>query len=306
MFVVFQAIAPVFLLILMGYGVRRMGWLEAAFWPSAERLTYYVFFPALLIASTARADLSSGQVGGIAATLFITTLIVAVLALVLKPFLSPTNAAFTSCFQGAIRPNTYIAMVPAFLFWGDEGVAMISIAVLAVVPLVNVLSVTVLVIWGEGHKGARTPGRAVKEVIRNPLIIACAVGFGLNALNLGLPPVIMPLLDILGRAALPVALMAVGAGLDFPDLLTNRVLAGKTVLLKLLILPAIAWGLADAFGLEGQAFQATILYAALPMSASSYVLAREMGGDAPLAAGIITASTLAAILTLTVWIVYAG
>ena len=303
MLVVFQALAPVFLLILMGYAIRRYRWIDDAFWRPAERLTYYVLFPALLIVSTAHADLASNQVWAIAGVLFVATLIVAMLALALKPLLGLSNAAYTSFFQGAIRPNTYVGMVPAFLFWGDEGLAMLSIGVLAVVPLVNLLSVVVLVIWGDGHDGARTPMKAVREVARNPLVVACLIGFSLNALDLGLPPVIAPLLDILGRAALPIALMSVGAGLDFPDLLANRWLAGKATILKLLALPALAWVLATALELDGQAFQVVVLYATLPMSASSYVLAREMGGDAPLAAGMITASTLAAMLTMTLWIV---
>jgi len=189
------------------------------------------------------------------------------------------------------------------LFWGDEGLALLSIGVLAVVPLVNLLSVAVLVIWGDGHEGARTPMKAVREVARNPLVVACLIGFGLNAFDLSLGPVITPLLDILGRAALPIALMTVGAGLDFPDLLSSRWLAGKAAMLKLLALPALAWTLATSFALEGQAFQVVMLYATLPMSASSYVLAREMGGDAPLAAGMITASTVLAMVTMTLWIV---
>jgi len=303
MLAVFQALAPVFLLILLGYAIKRYRWIDDGFWPPAERLTYRVLFPALLIVSTARADLASDQVWGIAGALFAATSIVALLALALKPLLGLPGASFTSFFQGAIRPNTYVGMVPAFLFWGDDGLAMLSIGVLAVVPLVNLLSVTVLVIWGDGHEGARTPMKAVREVARNPLVVACVIGFGLGALDLSLGPVITPLLDILGRAALPIALMAVGAGLDFPDLLANRRLAGKAALLKLLALPALAWTLARLFGLEGQAFQVVMLYSTLPMSASSYVLAREMGGDAPLAAGMITASTLIAMATMTLWIV---
>lgn len=306
MFAVFQAIAPVFLLILMGYGVRRFSWLDDAFWPPAEKLTYYVFFPALLIASTARANLENDQVWALAGALFGATVIIALIALMLKPVLGLSGAAYTSFFQGTIRPNTYVGIVPAFLFWGDEGVAMLSICVLAVVPLVNLMSVIVLVIWGNGHEGARTPFRAVREVIRNPLVVACFTGFMLNTLDLGLPPVVMPLLDILGRAALPIALMAVGAGLDFPDLMANRWVALKASVLKLLALPALAWGLGIALGLEGQAFQVMMLYAILPMSASAYVLAREMGGDAPLAAGMITASTLAATVSMPVWIIFSG
>ncbi len=297
-----NALAPVFVLILIGYALKRLQWIPDDFWPPAEKVTYYVFFPALLIASGARADLSGDQAGLMAAALFGATLLTALLALVLKPVLGLNPSSFTSFFQGTIRPNTYVGVVAAFLFWGDEGLALISIGILAVVPLVNLLSVTALVVWGTEHEDARTPMKAVKEVTRNPLVIACLAGFTLNALGLSLPPVVEPLLDILGRAALPIALMAVGAGLDFPDLLANRRTAGLASALKLLMLPAIAWGLATALGVQGQAFQVVILYATMPVSASSYVLAREMGGDAALVAGVITASTLAAMLTMPLWI----
>lgn len=306
MIAVFNALAPVFLLILIGYGIRRFGWIDNAFWPPAERITYYVFFPALLIASGARADLSGDQVWPMAGALFCATLFTALIALLLKPTLGLKPAQFTSFFQGTIRPNTYVGVVAAFLLWGDDGLALISIGILAVVPLVNLLCVTVLVVWGDGHEGARTPMKAVREVARNPLVLACLVGFGLNALDISLPSVIVPLLDILGRAALPIALMAVGAGLDFPDLLANRWVASKASALKLIALPAMAWALADAFGVEGQAFQVSVLYATMPVSASSFILAREMGGDAPMVAGIITASTLAAMGTMAVWIIFSS
>ncbi|MCW8916291.1 MAG: AEC family transporter [Magnetovibrio sp.] len=302
---VINALAPVFVLIVIGYALKRQHWVDDGFWPPAERITYRVFFPALLIASGARADLSGGEAWPMAATLFSATLATALLALILKPVLGLKPAAFTSFFQGTIRPNTYVGVVAAFLFWGEDGLALISIGILAVVPLVNVLSVTVLVIWGDGHEGARSIKRAISEVIRNPLILACLAGFAINLAGLSLPPVIEPLLDILGRAALPIALMAVGAGLDFPHLKTNATIASVSSALKIVILPAIAWSLASAFGLEGQAFQVVILYATMPVSASAYVLARELGGDSALIAGIITASTLAAVATMPVWITFA-
>ena len=302
---VINALAPVFVLILIGYMLKRRQWVEDAFWAPAERITYRVFFPALLIASGARADLSGGAAWDMGVTLFLATLGSAALALILKPILKLEPASFTSFFQGTIRPNTYVGVVAAFLFWGEEGLGLISIGILAVVPLVNVLSVLVLVVWGEGHEGQRTLGKAVNEVIRNPLILACLTGLAINLSGFSLPVVIEPLLDILGRAALPIALMAVGAGLDFPHLKTNAAIASLSSSLKIIVVPAIAWILGTQFGLPDQAFQVVILYATMPVSASAYVLSRELGGDNPLVAGIITASTLAAMVTMPMWITLA-
>lgn len=306
MFTVAAAVLPVFLLIVLGFVLKRRGWVADAFWAPAERVTYYIFFPALLIGAGVRADLNGAQVGPMALSLFAATLTIAIAVLALKPVLGLKDSSFTSFFQGAIRPNTYVGVAIALVMYGDAGVALLSIAILAVVPMVNLIAVPVMVKWGDAHAEARTPAKAFLEIARNPLVLGCLIGFGMNGLGLGLPPVIEPLLDILGRAALPVALMAVGAGLDLPDLRLNALTATKATALKLLALPALTWLLASAQGMSGLPFQMAVLYACLSGSASSYVLAREMGGDAPLMAGIITATTLAAMVTMPLWIVAAG
>jgi hypothetical protein len=300
------ALVPVVLLIAMGYGLKRLRWVNDAFWAPAERITYTLFFPALLILAGVRADLGGAEVWPMALSLFSATFIVALAAIALKPVLGLKDAAFTSFFQGSIRPNTYVGVAIALLMYGNAGVAMLSIAILAVVPMVNLIAVTVMVRWGDAHAEARTPKKAMLEIARNPLVIACLIGFGMNGLGLGLPPLITPLLEILGHAALPIALLAVGAGLDIPDLKANTATAAKATALKLVALPALTWIIASAQGMHGLPFQMAVLYACLSGSASSYVLARQMGGDAPLMAGIITATTLIALVTMPLWILAAG
>ena len=233
MLTVAAALAPVFLLIVLGHGLKRARWVDDAFWAPAERMTYTVFFPALLIGAGAQADLSGEQVWPMALSLFAATFIIAVAAVALKPVLGLSDASFTSFYQGAFRPNTFIGVSIALLMSGHDGVVLISIAILAVVPVANLLAVTVMVRWGDGHANARTPGKAALEIARNPLVLACLVGFGMNAVGLSLPPVVAPVLDILGRAALPISLLAVGAGLDFRHLAANRTVALKASALKL-------------------------------------------------------------------------
>ncbi|MBF0248384.1 MAG: AEC family transporter [Alphaproteobacteria bacterium] len=299
---IFDVLGPIFALIALGFAARRKGWLGDEFWRPAERLTYFVLFPALLVMSGARANLAGEQALALAGAVGAATLGVAVLTLTLKPVLGLGGAGFTSVFQGAIRPNTFVGVTVAFLLWGDAGLGLISICLLAMVPLVNLLSVTVLVVWGDGHEGARTPARAFREVVRNPLVIACAVGFALNALDAALPAAVGSFLDILGRAALPLSLMAVGAGLNFRHVADNTRAVAASGALKLLVLPALAWTAGDALGLTGEALGMAVLYGALPTAASAYVLARQMGGDAPLMGGLITTATIAALATLGGWI----
>jgi malonate transporter and related proteins len=148
-----------------------------------------------------------------------------------------------------------------------------------------------------GASAARARAVAV-AVATNPLILACALGIVLNLTGLGLPPVLDRLLAALGSASLPLGLMAVGAGLDLGALRTAGARVGIATAFKLLLLPGLTAAALFAFGVGGPAYGVALLYATLPCSASAYVLARQLGGDAALMASIITVQTLAAILTM--------
>ena len=134
--------------------------------------------------------------------------------------------------------------------------------------------------------------------VRNPVIIACLIGAGLNLSDVGLPAVIGPFMLLIGKAALPLGLMAVGAGLDFRSLSARRGVLTGTAAVKLIVMPFLTWVLCLTFGVEGISAVICIIFAALPVSATSYVMARQMGGDGQLMAGIVTSTTLAAALTL--------
>lgn len=296
---VILALAPIFLLILLGQALKRWRFVPDSFWPPAEKLTYYVTFPALLTSNLASADLAGVAWGQLGAVVAGATVAAGVLAYAARPMLGTDGPGFTSVFQGSVRPNTYVALAAAAALFGPAGVTLTAICIAAVVPLVNVLSVTVLArhVTGDGRSapGAFT---TLKAIARNPLIIACALGISLNVVDIGMPPVIGPLLDILASAALPVGLLAVGAGLALGELRSaGRPVVVATVL-KLVGLPALAAGAVLALGVGGIVPGVLVLYAGLPCSASSYVLARQMGGDAGMMANIITVQTLAAMATL--------
>lgn len=302
------AVLPVFLVILLGFAIRRGGWLPEGFWAPAESLTYTVTFPALLTANLAAADMTAVAWGPL--MLIQAGAVTAVAAMVvalrgrLARRLAVDDAAFTSVFQGAIRPNTYIGLAVAAALYGDHGVTLTAICVAVVVPLVNVLSVSCMARYGSGQ--AATLAGVVRGIVTNPLILACTLGILLNASGVGLPPVIGPMLEILGRAALPIALLAVGAGLSFRHLRRAGAPVAVSAGFKLAGVPVLVWAGCMATGLDPATTAVAVLYAGLPCSASSYVLARRMGGDAPLVAGIITAQTLASVVTITALVMLVG
>ena len=172
------AILPVFLVIAVGALAKRSGFPGAGFWVPAERLTYYLLFPALIVATLARAELGGLALGPMATALVAGPLVVTPVLLALRPVSGLSGPAFTSVFQGAIRFNTYIGLAVAFGLRGAEGVAAAAVAIAVLAIFGNLLSVTVLAAYG----GASRPGplAIVKQVIGNPLILAALLGMGLN------------------------------------------------------------------------------------------------------------------------------
>ena len=296
-------LAPVFLVILLGSALKRFGFPGNAFWPAAERLTYFALFPVLLASNIATADLSGLDVGRMAAAMLGAVLLVASIAVLGKPLLCRSlrldPAAYTSLVQGLIRPNTYVALAAAAAVFGEAGVTLAAVGIASVVPVGNVLCVVVLSRTLHPEQDELLAWRrALVRVARNPIILGVGVGIVLNLSGIGLPGVLRPLGEILGRGALPLALLAIGAGLDFSALRGRGPAILTAAAGKLLAMPLLTWLGCLIFGVNGLTATLAILFNAMPPAPSAYVLARQMDGDGELMAGIITAHTLLAFATL--------
>src|SRR6201746_274341 len=206
--VVLGALAPVFLLIVFGFVLKRSLMRLETQWNGLERLTYYVLLPALLIETLVKADLSKVPVAGVGGALLLSALLISLLCLALRPLLSRfavDGPAFTSIFQGAIRWQTYVALAVSGNLFGDVGLALASVAMVAIIPLVNVFLVAVL-----GHYASperRSVGSIAMTVVRNPLIWACVIGLVLNVTHIPLPKLWHEVADALGRPSRPIALL---------------------------------------------------------------------------------------------------
>jgi predicted permease len=314
MITILSSLAPIFLLILSGWLVRNRRWVPDAFWQPAETLTFYILFPALLIYKIALADMSAINLPPIMGATAGGMLIVGGVLFALRGRMAGAglnDKSFTSVFQGSVRPNSYVGIAAGVALFGNTGVTVISAAIIVAAPLANFLGVLVLVRYANGANGTNGTKDgdgdayprwrdAVLPIIRNPLILATLIGVALNWTGAGLPPVVGPFLAVLGQAALPIGLMAVGAGLDFSAITASGGWVAATVAVKQIVLPSVTFLLFYAFGGSGPAAAMTVMFSALPCSAVSYVMSRKMGGDATLMAGIITATTLTATFAMSV------
>jgi len=297
--IVVAALLPVFLLIVLGTVLKRTLMRLETQWHGLERLTYYVLFPMLLIQTLVKADLSTVPAAGIGGALMLSALAVSFICLALWPLFKRANVdgpAFTSIFQGATRWQTYVALSVSRNLYGAAGLALASVAMVAIIPLVNVFSVAMLAHYASTEK--QSARSIAMTVIRNPLIWACAIGLFINVIHLPLPKIWHEVADALGSSSLAIGLLVTGAGLHLEGLLRPSVAAAAGVLFKLVLMPLLAIALALWFGLSGNNLVIVAVCSAVPTSPSAYVMARQMGGDAPLLAQIITLQTMLAAITM--------
>ena len=290
------ALLPIALLIALGAWLRHSQFLADAFWPQAERLGYYVLLPALFVHGLGTAQLDGLPVQGMMLALVSSTVLVALLIVGLRRCFSVDDPAFTSVFQGGVRFNNYVGVSAAAGLFGSQGVALAAVANAAIVPTVNILCVLVFARYGStGRMSWKTVAR---QMALNPLVLACAVGSLLHGTGLGVPMAVEPLLKALGQASLPLGLLCVGAALDLQAVRSWLRPVGMSSVAKFMVMPLITLAACHLFGLKGEAAVAVLLFQALPTASSSYIMARQLGGDAPLMAGIIAGQTLLAAVAL--------
>jgi len=296
MLIILSALLPVFLIIALGWIIRRAALLDAGIWPPLEQLIYFFLFPCLLVQNLATADLAGIDIFPMGTALLSAIFLMAGALSLLRTRLTLSGPEYSSLFQGAVRWNGFVGIAAASSLFGTAGLALMAIAIAFMVPVVNLLSIYVLT----RHASAETASQraALFAVVRNPLIMACIAGIALNVGGIGLAPLLDTTLKVLGSAALPLGLLAVGAALD----LSHMRQFGGTILLgtglKMLGMPLLVVITTWLFDVEGLTRDVAILCASVPGATSAYILARQLGGDAPMMAGMITASTVTALISM--------
>jgi malonate transporter and related proteins len=301
------SILPVFFVILLGVAIRQSRWLPDDFFPSVEKFSYYIAFPALLFSGTARLDFHGRLVGELAlATLLPTFIVVGATLLAMRFARELPDASRSSIVQGAMRPNSYFGIAVSTLFFPPQTASLVMLALALCLPAVNVISILALS-WWSGSKVA--PGAVFRTLARNPIILSTLAGVLASMSGLALPAPLMNTLDILGKSALALGLVCVGSGLVFAREGLRPIALTFTSVLKLLALPLVAVQVCLLFAVSAPVAMAACFYCALPTAPNAYIMARQMGGDARLMASLITLQTLLAAITIPVgkaYLTFAG
>jgi len=289
-----QLLFPDFSLILIGYLVCRFTPLNRPVWTQVEQLVYFLFFPVLLFQSILKSPLDIGTAGNLVGAGWALGLggIALAYSVPYWPGLKGHFAArqHAGSAQVAFRFNSFIGLALADKLAGAQGLAVMALLIGVIVPLMNVGAV-----WPMARHGQRG---FVRELVRNPLIIATASGLIANLAGLRIPDWLEPSVSRIGGASLALGLMAAGAGMQLGALNHAKLLGVALLSIKHLLMPLLALGLTQAFGLNPVQTTILLMFSALPTASSCYVLAARMGYDGAYVAALVTVSTLLGMLSL--------
>ena len=302
-------VLPEFAVLVLGVLLRRFAWRSPGFWTDLERLVYLVLFPLLLLRTTLSADLGATGSGTVLLAALGATAAGAVLAAVVWLLRGVDRSTAASGWQTAFRFNTYLALALVDDA-GPAALALMGVLLGVSVPVVNVLAVTALAsrtATPADHRRGGTARRLVIALVGNPLILATVAGLAGNLAGVTLPAPVDATVSRLAAAAVPLGLLTVGAALRGVGSGRGRRLAATYLaLVKLGAVPAAALGLAAALGVVGEQQAVLLSFAAVPPATASYVLAARMGGDGPFVAAQLSLTTIAALVTLPLWLTLTG
>ena len=299
MTILINALLPIFALILLGAALKAANFVSDESWPGMERIAYYIFFPALMIQSIYEADFGELAAAQTAAGLFTGILIMLALMFVVRPLLQPalgiSSPSYSSLYQATTRWNAFIILAIAGEIAGPTGLTIVAIAIGAMVVPINLVNIPVVAMLGD-REGTRP--HLLLQVIKNPLILGVSAGLLLNFSGLKLTVPAETLLGLLARISLPLGLLLVGAGLKLrmPGGSLAAIATGTAI--KLVLMPFVLGACAWLFGVRGQELMIVALCGAGPSAMNGYLVAREMGGDAPLFAALVTVQTAVAFATI--------
>ena len=295
-----NAVLPMCLIMALGYGTRRLGWIRREEIFAINKIAFRIFLPCLLYYNVYCSDLSGSfdpllmayAVGGVLLTFGLS------LGYTLLTEKLPERRGVM--IQGMFRSNYVIMGIPvATALLGSDQLGTVSILIAVVVPLFNMLSVVVLEVF-RGQKPK--PLHILGQIVKNPLVIASALGILTLAAGIRLPHILERTIQNVSAIASPLQLFLLGAFFQFSGLKTYRRELVTVSAAKLIVSPGLFLGLGALLGFRGVAFVSLIGIFASPTAVNSFTMAQQMGGDAELAGDIVVTTSAVSILTMFLWV----
>ncbi|MBT4265569.1 MAG: AEC family transporter [Deltaproteobacteria bacterium] len=298
---IFNSLFPVFVLLGIGTILRKFQLTGELFLKTADKLVYYIFFPALLFwkiggaASVDEIDLSY-CIAALA-----TCFIIFILSLICIRLFRISNFGAGTFSQSCYRFNTYIGMAVIINAFGVEGIRYFGILISITIPFINVMAISTL-IWFSGMR--IKPRQRIlmmsKALISNPLILSCIAGILYSRSVGSFPTAVVNTFQLMTSVTLPLALLSIGGALTFKSIRQFLNVSVIASVAKLLLMPLIGYFLLRAFGVTGVPFKVSMIFFTLPTATSIYILSSQLNSDTDMASATILLSTILSFFSLTI------
>ncbi len=292
------AIAPIFILIVLGHLLRRGNIPSLEFWNLNDRLVYWVLFPPLLFFKMATMDLAGRGFGQLAVMVYVGFAAALLFALLIGRVLKFDRPLNTSVLQGTARHNTFIALAVAEALFGSQGLLTATIITALLIPVTNLSVVSLMIVTLRGGEPRGVLRVITVELMRNPILLAVFFGWLVNLSGIENIPVVFDVCQILGAAALPIVLMCVGANIRIRAMAASTLPLLISITGKLIVFPLGILLAGLALRVDPQTLMIALIFGSVPTAAGAYSLAKQMGGDAPTMAAIVTVQTGLSFITM--------
>ena len=302
---VLSILAPVLVIVILGKVLHDSEFLDSAFFAGCTKITFRIGLPALLIYSIGNATFNISVVQKVVTVLFVSASLIIIISLVLSNFMRLSRQKRKTFIHTSFHCNISYIGLPIIFFAldpQDGGNLLTEIASMAagIMILFNNILTTVIMNGGTVKKSPQNVLKLLKKIILSPIILSCILGFIVSIFRINLPHAINRILLALGNMALPLALIGVGARLDFKNIDGNLKTAMIASGLNALVLPAIGYLIGSRLSMTDGEMLVALVFLAGPAASSTYIYAREMDGDPLLASKVVLISTLLSVVPLTI------
>ncbi|NBV83556.1 AEC family transporter [bacterium] len=296
-----NAILPSFVIMFCGWAIYRLGIVSHRFLQESSRLVFFIALPVMITLKFYEVDASHAFPIRQLIVCFVAAIIFCVMSWLVARKLAGNPDAVGAIFQGATRSN--FAVIGLYLvntLFGHDGLLNATLLMVATIPINNVSSVLILSRYGShSHKKS---GSVFKSIFMNPTLLSLLV-VPLIWFKPPVPEFVLHSAHDIASLTLPLALIGVGASIQFSRIRTHMIRGGLTVMMKLVAMPMVVIGVSILAGIRGLDLASITLFSATPTATASYILAKRFQSDIELTSWVIAASTLLSLITLPVIVI---
>lgn len=292
-------VAPICIYILLGILVKRLKWIGDVGLNQTNKLLYSLFFPTIMFVNIYTSSIAESFNLKLVVFLLIMYTVVFVLLNLIIPLFIKERPVQASVIQGIYRSNSILYAIPITMaIYGPDNVGVAAVCVSLLVPFSNVFCVILL----ENKRGNKANfGKILLSLLKNPIIIGALLGLLVKLINFTLPEVFENIVIDMSKVVTPLALILLGAGLNYGNIKKNKFYIILACACKLILVPLFFILIGYSLGFRDIELATIFALSSVPTAVNTYVMATELGADGPLAGEIVAFTSTLSIITIFLW-----